>query len=167
MGNRFGYGKIYRNLYCTECNHVSSYTFWDLLISCEYLLDDDHFTQDLKSIPNHCRWSLKPPSMLDASTRICLRPDIVSCNMTGRWETFNKTVNKLCNIYDLPYIEELELPFTNVYKNVFCFICNSAEYDNVGSVCRHLTEDSIHVREDRKRFIGIIEPAHKIMVLIT
>jgi hypothetical protein len=58
-----------------------------------------------------------------------MRNDLIDeCNVTGTWSTYDYDIDWACNGFQLPF---------EIYKNVFCFICNPplTDQDIITSTC--------------------------------
>jgi hypothetical protein len=55
------------------------------------------------------------PVPLETGNRCKFIP-ITRCNVTGKWASYNKVIERACGAYTAIFL--------NTYKNVFCFLCN-------------------------------------------
>ena len=62
----------------------------------------------------------------------CEAYDIISCNQTGLWETFDKNVERLCHEgHSLPILHHINYDYnTRRFKNIACVYCNVGDNFN-------------------------------------
>ena len=132
--------KIYKNRFCAECNGIHRYKEWQLGTDCPEILEGDFSYREKKFISRSCRLLVTPPGKLDVAPSQCLMSDISECNKTGDWRIFDKGMKEACDALDLPFLRDA-VAGVEVYKNVFCYLCNSDPGENLENVCRPL-EDS-------------------------
>ena len=124
--------RIYRNRFCAECHGIRQYQAWQISTNCFILLLMGNYTQNIRAYPS-CRLSVIPPNR-KAYDNQCLVPDISTCNETGLWQTKDSITETLCNSHSLMFVEQF-LFGSWVYRNVFCFKCNSHPGTPVGDIC--------------------------------
>ena len=123
---------------------------------CTYPLDDSLPIESILQT-NNCYLVLEKPSNMHSLTTKyrCFLPDISQCNETGSWTQFNETISTGCNNFDMPFITELADGTINaVYKNVFCFLCNSPSGNGVFDVC---SAGNFRFDMTTVSFIGVID----------
>ena len=123
--------EVYRNRYCYHCNHYNSdgtsvQLFpWIATIENEHEIDstDEMFWDNLKQEGGNIIF--KAPNFLPANTCDQFLPhyNISSCNVTGLWPIYNRSIEIACK----SYID----PFNHTFKNYFCYLCNIAEQNPV------------------------------------
>ena len=129
---------VYRNKYCLYCNNIdvnAKTISWKLTISNDHEIDssDVNFLDELKDQVKAQGGSIifKPPIYVPAVLCDPFLPsyEISSCNLTGLWQVFNKSIDMACN----SYID----PFNHTYKNYFCYLCNIDEQlSKEGWICK-------------------------------
>ena len=124
--------RIYRNKFCAECHGIRKYQEWQISTNCLNLLLMENYTQNIRAYPD-CRLSVIPPNT-KAYDNQCLVPDISTCNETGLWQTKDSTTESLCNSHSLMFVKQFLLR-SIVYRNVFCFKCNSPAGTTVEDIC--------------------------------
>ena len=117
--------EVYRNKYCLYCNNIgvnAKTVSWKLKLSNDYEIDlsDVNFLDKLKAQGGNIIF--KAPNYVSAVQCDPFLPlyEIASCNVTGLWSVYNKSIEKACN----SYID----PFNHTYKNYFCYLCNIADH---------------------------------------
>ena len=111
----------YKNKHCAYCNGIEVNTrliSWNMLIESHQYIPvlADNFADRLKQDRGNIIY-VKPEYVYAEGCEVPLY-SISSCNETGLWHPYNKTVEAACNAY----ID----PFNATYKNYFCYICNTA-----------------------------------------
>ena len=115
---------IYRNRYCFYCSNIDPGTpiiDWELKIAnnIEINSTDINFWHNLKSQGgNVLFWA---PAYIPVKTCDAYIPpyQISTCNETGLWSIYNRTIEIACGSYTDP--------FNHTFKNYFCYLCNIAE----------------------------------------
>ena len=137
-------GKIYKNKFCAECHGVRNFIKWDIATSCFDILDADSFKPGTL-IPKGCRLSAYPPeSIKDISTNLCVLPTVSQCNVTGKWEKYDNYTEESCAAYELPFLDDTPST-TDVYRNVFCYLCNKDDGELKMDACRSLAGESLRL----------------------
>ena len=125
--------KIYTNKFCAECHGIRKYKRWDISTSCvEFVLNNNH-TQNIRSYPDSCSLSVTPPNR-KAYKNQCLTPDISTCNVTGLWQTEDNVTESLCESHPLMFVKDT-VATKIVFRNVFCFKCNSPPEELMEDIC--------------------------------
>ena len=133
----------YRNKYCARCNgafNVDSLLSWGLKLHCMqyFKFGGENILQ--RVVRDRCNIFFKPPrnAMLP---RACIpHSDTIStCNVTGLWPKYNKTIDVACSAY-------MDV-FNASYKNIFCFLCNTNE------VCDSCLTNNAFCHDPRGSFI--------------
>ena len=110
-------GVYYRNQYCVLCGNQTSFDKikrWDMYIGCE---EEVSYTyENMYQIFKERTCNVTFVSDFGPSPKSCVPYEIGTCNVTGRWNEYNETIERACHSFIDPY------NFT--YKNVFCFLCN-------------------------------------------
>lgn len=124
---------IYKNIYCAMCHRVQDFGLFGIYIRCslgEYVpLSRDSVIFDFQapdceivySVPftvNDHLWSKM--SMKDHA---CYANEniVKTCNTTGDWMTYDPLIDAACNSYTSVFHSGNGI----LYKNVFCYLCNS------------------------------------------
>ena len=115
-------GKIYKNKFCSECNGVFNYTFWNLLTNCTTIVLGKYSLNTSYMVPDMCRLVAVPPDKLDMSQYLCTAPTVSECNTTGNWKAYDVRTEIACRDHEQHFLQYV----TDVFRNVFCFLCNSA-----------------------------------------
>ena len=146
--------RIYSNEYCAKCHGVDVFTSWLISTDCMEALNGLNSPIDaINHIINNCGLFLEPPSKEDNTGR-CLVPEITQCNVTGVWETYDQALEQACNSINQIYVKE-DMYRTHIYKNVYCFLCNSGQDRHIGDVCT--SNDLTNTRTGRQTFTGILD----------
>ena len=146
--------RIYNNQHCAKCHGVNVYTPWPISTDCIEALNGLNSPMDaLNYILSNCSLSVVPPSM-EVNTGRCIVPEITHCNFTGEWETYDQALESACNSFSQIYLDESWLP-TRIYRNVYCFLCNSRQDLRVRDVCT--SYDETNIRSGRPGFTGILD----------
>ena len=124
---------IYNNRYCAECNGVRKYKSWGLSTTCQSLLDAPVYSQNVSSFPTTCTLTVIPPNR-KAYDNQCLVPDISTCSETGFWQSKDTFMKSLCESHPLLFVRE-DLDRAIIYRNVFCYQCNSPPNANAQGIC--------------------------------
>ena len=110
----------YKNKYCAACNHATALQKWGFMVEdCDDPFFDLNLYDSFNAIIQNakgfkCNFLFRQP--FEFRTTKCERNRISKCNVTGRWDTWNKDIDFACEHYDAPY---------RVFRNVFCYICNT------------------------------------------
>ena len=115
---------VYRNIYCLYCSIVDANTPiipWELKTAnnIEINSTDKNFWKNLKSQGGNVLF--RPPAYVPTETCDAYIPPyhISTCNETGLWQIYNRTIERACESYTDP--------FNHTFKNYFCYLCNIAE----------------------------------------
>ena len=127
--------KIYQNKFCAECHGIVDYTNWHLSTSCTDIFLGSFNSKNVSQFPEHCDLVIVPTNHKKVAVNYCLRPDIAECNVTGKWQYYDKTVEEACHTYKQYYLVQ-ESVFTRIYENIFCFLCNAADNDATVDICK-------------------------------
>ena len=149
--------KIYNNRYCAECHGVVNYTYWQLATDCTDPMNGQTSSADaINRIIDSCSLVVLPPKSTDVSTNQCLVPTYTTCNVTGRWRTYDQALETACNQFSQIYI--LENRYMQVYyRNIYCFLCNVKPHEQlVRDVCTSYTNEE-DVRTDLQGFTAILD----------
>ncbi|XP_062575300.1 uncharacterized protein LOC134237213 [Saccostrea cucullata] len=92
--------------YFNACNKTGTWKHY--IHNVEYGCDADYFNNDTMFKNMFCK--MCNPIFTAVNT-------ISQCNVSGLWDTFNRTVNNACLYYR-------DNPGTLPYKNLFCYLCN-------------------------------------------
>ena len=125
--------RIYNNRFCAQCHGVRKYKQWNLETSCMSFLTNANHSQNLRSFPDFCSLFVSPPNR-KAFENMCIAPDISTCNETGLWKAKNSATEKLCETHPLMFVEPI-WNTVRVYRNVFCFKCNSPPGKPIQDIC--------------------------------
>ncbi|XP_033732607.1 uncharacterized protein LOC117322017 [Pecten maximus] len=147
---------IYKNLDCFRCNHPTknlslvSPSHWEFLIECDSYPHYNYFPtvqailQQAKR--RNCRIQIVPANTHDTvfkmSTIYCNKENIGICNVTGLWSAYDSDIAQACENLDI------FLPSHDNFKNVYCYICNSASPSSLdktkGATCLVAAENQYY-----------------------
>lgn len=112
--------ETYKNQFCAICNDAVDYVTWSVGFSCTYedVMNALKTVDDFSKLPT-CAVYYIPDT--DMPVRECL-PYIGEsvCNATGSWPAYDNFTYQACNMYKNIFVNN-----GIVYKNLFCFTCNS------------------------------------------
>ena len=146
--------KIYGNKHCAECHGVTDYDQWHLVTDCtEAMNGTDSPDEVVQAFMDQCSLTVKPQNAKDHTDNICIIPDITACNVTGLWKVYDKTIETGCNSFQQTYIYGENVFKTALYRNVYCFLCNSP-HQLIYDICHPLNDRG---RTDTQGFIGLID----------
>ncbi|XP_071081450.1 uncharacterized protein [Haliotis cracherodii] len=116
----FNTSVTFRNKYCAACYDVNNYTPWDVYINCREDFDSSNYT-DINSLIRsageiHCSISTNIKNKDYYNTCFLGRKMVSTCNVTGLWQEYNKSIEEACHSY--------YNPTRMYYKNIFCHLCN-------------------------------------------
>ena len=136
----------YRNIYCAYCNNIPSTVHllrWPLIIHSEKNINTSTSSLNELNIDELKRDGVyiifEQPMYLNMDKCHTNGPSyhILSCNETGLWSVYNRSVEQACNAY----ID----PFNDTFKNYFCYLCNSAEQQPIGQwKCKQIPSYATH-----------------------
>lgn len=113
----------YKNLYCAVCNDVKTneMLYWSPKLDC-YTYDFDFSATPLEQIleeqsSGNCILYFTPPANVNKSSFQKCGEVIGECNATGLWKVYDPLIEAAC--------QSFESHFQNIYRNVFCFLCNT------------------------------------------
>jgi hypothetical protein len=129
--------KIYKNSACAEADNVTDGVLWDFYINCKYLPNTIHIN-DLpqyisnlhqNSLPKLCRLFFKyPGDVFDLKSERCFTKLIRTCKnkkfaIPEKMNLTRSQIRQACT-------SGLVSPYraTDMYANVFCYICNGNIY---------------------------------------
>ncbi|BFZ01119.1 hypothetical protein BsWGS_04158 [Bradybaena similaris] len=129
-------GYIYYNEYCATCNSVSQFTTWDLLVECMSYMSvfpartpGELLRLSLAS-DSGCTTSQWSP--IDYAAYSCenswfTRTVVDTCNVTGEWRVYDENVARACADTS-GLVSRVKVDEDQMYKNVFCAICNMQDH---------------------------------------
>ena len=111
----------FRNKYCAFCNgryDINTNNKWKLQVHCDEIISlaDDDILDTIVS--KKCNILYEPPTTakLDACRDWPIY-NITSCNITGKWDSYDEYIERACNAF----VD----PFNQTYQNYFCMLCNT------------------------------------------
>ena len=111
----------YRNMYCAKChgnNNIDTYIHWNLYIMCGNTItfNRENILQVFEE--NACEVYLSIPETVRYVQSCKAVPEytISTCNVTGQWSNYNRSIEVACNSFTDP--------FNQTYRNYFCYLCN-------------------------------------------
>ena len=113
----------YRNIYCAYCNNIASMVHlirWPVVIHSERRINTS--TPNLNEFKKDGVYVIfEQPAYLNIDKCMKNGPSyyISSCNETGLWSVYNRSIAQACG----SYID----PFNDTFKNYFCYLCNIVE----------------------------------------
>ena len=132
----------YKNKFCALCGSLSKpeeFEYWSVEIYCDKTITFTYETLLATIKREECNLFYRPPKF--APTQQCNVQSyrISTCNETGLWRTYNKTIEHACRAF-------LD-PFNSTYKNYFCYLCNVLEpipHDSWHCMNTHRSEEYPH-----------------------
>ncbi|XP_060074640.1 uncharacterized protein LOC132554350 [Ylistrum balloti] len=117
------YPVSFKNKYCAKCNGENETFNWILDIDCILFADFNFLStyQEIIDLARNrgCRMRYSPMKIPVRPCNLTIQNDHLmtrSCNVSGSWKTFDKSIKLACeSTYQLKFLE---------YKNVFCYMCN-------------------------------------------
>ena len=118
-------GKIFQNRYCALCHGVKHWTIWKVQTTCLEILTAGFSNVLDLLLSQTCNIINVAPDGLELSPEKfrCYSPQFRSCNLTGRWQQYDKDIEEACLSYTVPFFR-LNGPLLTIYKNLFCYLCN-------------------------------------------
>ena len=114
--------KIYRNKHSALCHRVVNYSPWQLATDCVEVMNGQNSPYEIvKGFINECSLTVEPPSTEDHTDNICLAPDITACNLTGKWNIYDQSMETACISFQRIYIQR-QVSHTVLYRNITFFI---------------------------------------------
>ena len=115
---------VYRNIYCLYCSNIDMNTTvieWELKTAnnMEIHSTDKNFWHNLKSQGGSVLFVAPAYIPIKICDPFIPPYHISTCNETGLWSIYNRTIERACG----SYID----PFNHTFKNYFCYLCNTAE----------------------------------------
>ncbi|XP_035829707.1 uncharacterized protein LOC101852596 [Aplysia californica] len=136
------------NSYCARCHNATRLVQWNLTVPCQHYLhvytatDEDEFLNLASRPESRCRVSQTPADPKNHYVLQC-SPDwyyqvIRTCNVTGKWKDFDEDVVTACLALKDPIykVQIRSEGSSNVFKNIFCAICNADELPEFRTSCR-------------------------------
>lgn len=121
----------YRNIHCALCHNETDTESWTVDINCKEFADFNFLSSfdeiaDM-IIEKKCTVRYVQQSVhYEAITCQPINKDLIGrCNITGTWRTYDYNIDWACNIFQLPF---------DIYKSVFCLICNPPLKDSNSTV---------------------------------
>ena len=146
--------RIYNNKHCAICHGVESYTPWQISTDCIGALNGQISPNDVVNhIIDKCSLTVVPPGTND-NTGQCLMPEYTKCNLIVDWVVYDQAMENACNNFSQIYIEENTYR-TKVYKNIYCFLCNSPRDKLVRDVC--ISYAASRERTGKLGFTGLLD----------
>ena len=134
---------IYQNKFCALCHGVEQFTEWQLQSRCEELIFSDFAGINSLLLSDKCDIINKEPyDRIIPLFKRCVISIFTRCNQTGLWEQYDPDIEWACNVHDSVFIVEennrhdsAEIKSTYLYKNAFCYACNSQEIEHASRIC--------------------------------
>nr|XP_022313281.1 uncharacterized protein LOC111118229 isoform X2 [Crassostrea virginica] len=124
--------RTYVNVQCSTCHGETKVVPWRYFIECpresvdlDFYTNADHLWYDMQG--NNCTIDYIPP--FNSTVLPCDKEHslVGECNITGLWEEYDEDILFACNQYENQY---------SVFKNVFCFFCNTAKNQRGSSLLK-------------------------------
>ena len=132
---------------------MTDYDQWQLATDCTKVINGTNTPEEVvNSFMDQCSLTVEPPSAEDHKNNICLIPEITTCNVTGQWKVYDKTIETACHSFQQNYVHE-QFFRTIIYKNIYCFLCNS-QHRLVYDICRPLKDAG---RTTTQGFLALID----------
>ena len=148
-------GFTYINKYCLFCNEQKSTwqgDAWDIQIIDEnfvYLHKVYDHPQSLWATNREPFFNIHFVPKNTKSVKKCKLYDVVTCNQTGYWETYDEIIYTVChNGSELPVISDVNrIPY--LFKNIACVHCNSPpdSQNRQPLRCGYYERPKIHARK--------------------
>ncbi|KAL8558108.1 hypothetical protein ACOMHN_055563 [Nucella lapillus] len=119
----------YKNRYCAHCHSdAANLRPWKLELNVRNsatlvnaTTPQELYEAALKDEDNELDY--KYPDSVEKHVRECLKGNVIStCNVTGRWPTYDVSVDRACRLFNVPI---MGLWGESYYSNPFCYLCNS------------------------------------------
>ena len=128
----------YHNKYVASCHKQSNATLipWLHLAVCSVDAEQTYGQIQRQLQHGECDIIFTPPADYDLSDQRCYNVDISECNVTGKWNFYDQSVEAACNTLNFPYIQPAGKhtpPF--IYANVFCYLCNNRQGVKARKLC--------------------------------
>lgn len=110
---------VFWNKYCAECHNASIFQPWHLFFDCEKATDFNYLSSygEIIEKANKSGCFIAFQGEGERCTPVNPKQFITTCNVTGHWDTYDVTLDSACkSAYNLTYQQ--------VFKNVFCYLCN-------------------------------------------
>ncbi|KAL4220644.1 hypothetical protein ACF0H5_021040 [Mactra antiquata] len=128
-------GVIYVNSECAFCNSELNIVPWQLSVACpqdkrDHSYDTLQLLRGNNTGTTGCYLSYVPPKDIDVESHVCYTNVIRQCNVSGRlmqWEAFWDH----CPLFNATYHSK-----SQVYGNVFCYMCNEVHYKPISTECK-------------------------------
>ena len=131
-------GRIFQNGYCAQCHGVTNIIQWQVITTCFDILLANITTALTTVLSDLCRVIVVVPETIAAKSEKnrCYLPKYSRCNETGLWDKYDEDLEQTCLEYTSPYFH-VSLPFLDVdlYKNVFCYVCNHRHETGTWGMC--------------------------------
>ena len=134
---------LFKNKHCAKCHGVLDVVYWKLYIlpDCLHILDitfaNDREREEV--ILKTCNLLAFPPNISYSESVSCYGPAfgtaISTCNVTGQWDVYDHVLESRCSSMSL-YYNSAYLYYSNtfikpIYKNVYCYLCNTKQGDKL------------------------------------
>ena len=150
-------GKIFQNHHCAKCHGIKDWTSWNIRTQCSRIYDTSFVNITATLYSDDCNIITEAPDELAAKTNNdrCYTPTITVCNQTGLWSSYDVYVDEECKRNTAPYFQTDGLDM-NIYKNIFCFVCNTGDISSAQMVCpARFSNDSARFQDNS--FIALID----------
>ena len=115
---------MFRNQHCADCNNATNTEKTDPIVTdCDFDTFDKNVPNSVKELEQNLRMSKCNAAYFvpRIGNTACPEPgDISDCNVTGLWDIWDKEIDNACHTIDSKFF---------VFKNVFCYICNTGARD--------------------------------------
>ncbi|KAL4221381.1 hypothetical protein ACF0H5_019639 [Mactra antiquata] len=111
---------------CAKCNGEHAYIHWRhaVAMSSEDMVNVTQGFQELLSKLKERNVVSVPPDGYPEYVNECRQNDITKCNVTGLWKSYDENIYELC---DYPLNAAINTINAQVFKNVYCALCNSED----------------------------------------
>ena len=129
-------GEIFQNYNCAKCHGVNDWRAWNIRTQCNYLEDTSFVNMTATLYSADCNIINEAPDDLASKTNKdrCFTPYITVCNQTGLWTEYDEFIDAECQRNTVPYFQNNFLVM-DIYKNIFCYACNTADFSSAGLIC--------------------------------
>lgn len=137
-------GRIFKNIYCAKCHGVTNVIQWQVFTTCFDILLANISTVLSTVLSDICSFIVDVTEKIAAATEKyrCFLPKYTRCNETGLWDKYDANLKQLCLGFSATYIHPTILG-GDLYKNVFCYVCNQRHPAIIQKLCRLTDNKSV------------------------
>ena len=138
-----GTGKIFQNHHCAQCHGIKNWKTWNIRTQCNDVNDTsfENLTATLFSEECNIINEIPEETAAEIEKHRCFTPAISVCNQTGLWKHYSDDVAEACQKNTVPFFQTDGLNLI-IYKNLFCYVCNTGDASSAEMVCPRMINDS-------------------------